>query len=143
MQDFHALEVWQVGHQIVLDIYKVTQGFPKAELFGLTSQIRRAAASVPTNIAEGVGRRSDGSTRAFLEIALGSANEVLYLLELTSDLGYLRHETRTTLEGRVNSVRRMLNSFISRLLKNSRSTPNGQRPKANGPIRPANRPSPE
>jgi four helix bundle protein len=115
VQDFHALEVWQVGHQIVLDIYKVTQGFPKTEVFGLTSQIRRAAASVPTNIVEGVGRRSDASTRAFLEIALGSANEVLYLLELTCDLGYLSPGTRASIEPRVNSVRRMLNSFISRL----------------------------
>ena len=82
MEDFKNLRVWVKAHEITLDIYKKTQCFPKEEMYSLTSQMRRAAASIGANIAEGCGRRSDGEMRRFLQIARGSANELEYHLLL-------------------------------------------------------------
>ena len=115
MQDFRRLKVWQAGHALTLDVYKVTQGFPKAELYGLTSQLRRAAVSVPTNIAEGSARRTDAGTRYFLEIALGSATEVEYLLLLAQELGLIDSALQSSLCDRTQALRKMLNAFIRRL----------------------------
>mgnify|MGYP001388231116 CR=1 FL=1 len=122
MQDFRQLKVWQAGHSLTLDIYKVTQGFPKAELYGLTSQLRRAAVSVPTNIAEGSARHTDQGTRYFLKIALGSATEVEYLLLLSHNLGLIGADTQSEFNERTRALRRMLNAFIRRLRI---STPKG------------------
>jgi four helix bundle protein len=115
MQDFRRLKVWAAGHTLTLDIYKVTQGFPKAEVYGLTSQLRRASVSVPTNIAEGSARLSDAGTRYFLEIALGSATEVEYLLLLAGDLGLITAATQSDFTERTEALRKMLNAFIRRL----------------------------
>jgi four helix bundle protein len=82
MQDFKKLTVWQKAHKLTLDLYKLTKPFPKAEIYGLTSQIRRAASSIPTNIAEGSVQGSDAQYARFLHIALGSAAELDYLLLL-------------------------------------------------------------
>ena len=79
MRDFHDLLVWQRWHELTLQFYRATEKFPKSEMFGLTSQIRRASASVPTNLAEGCGRWGDGDMGRFLQIAMGSASEVAYL----------------------------------------------------------------
>ena len=88
MGDFRKLEVWQTAHQLTCDIYRATQSFPKAEQFGLTSQIRRAAVSIGANIAEGCGRNNDGDLSRSLAIALGSANELWYLILIAVDLGH-------------------------------------------------------
>ena len=86
---FEQMEVWQVSHRLVLDVYKVTRGFPKEERFGLVSQMRRCAVSVPANIAEGFKRRGKGEKMRFYNIAEGSLEELRYYLILSRDLGYL------------------------------------------------------
>jgi four helix bundle protein len=92
MKDFRSLEVWKQSHQLVLSIYRHTESLPKSELFGLTSQIRRAATSIPTNIAEGCGRDGEAELGRFLIIAKDSTSEVEYLLQLTHDLNYIESE---------------------------------------------------
>jgi four helix bundle protein len=111
MKDFRQLTVWQRAHELVLNIYKATKGFPADERFGMTSQLRRAAASVPANIAEGCGRTGDAELGRFLQIAAGSASEVEYHLLLSRDLGYLDAKVHVPLERRVIEVKKMLTSF--------------------------------
>ncbi|WP_317133530.1 four helix bundle protein [Flavobacterium humi] len=79
MRDFKKYEIWQMSHDFTLEIYKITSQYPKEEIYGLISQIRRASSSIPTNISEGCGRNSDNEFNQFLNIALGSANETEYL----------------------------------------------------------------
>lgn len=88
MQDFRKLLVWEKSHKLTLSIYNLTHSFPKEEMYGLTSQIRRASSSVPINIAEGCGRGSDADFARFLQIAFGSVSETEYLLLLCFELGY-------------------------------------------------------
>ena len=92
MKDFRDLKVWEKAHALVLKCYEATKPFPREEIFGLVSQIRRAAASVPANIAEGCGRRGNAELHRFLQMAMGSANELEYHLLLSKDLGYLKPE---------------------------------------------------
>jgi four helix bundle protein len=87
MRDFRKLMVWQKAHQLTLGIYELTANFPRDEVYGLTSQVRRAAASIPANVAEGCGRDGDTELARFLRIAMGSANELEYHLILARDLG--------------------------------------------------------
>jgi len=108
MKGFRNLKVWIKSHQLTLDIYKSTQQFPKEELFGLVSQLRRASTSIPTNIAEGSGRKSEKEFIQFLSIALGSANEVDYLIELSKDLGFISQEVWTQLDQEINEIQSML-----------------------------------
>ncbi|HXJ93748.1 MAG TPA: four helix bundle protein [Terriglobia bacterium] len=89
MQHFRDLKVWQRSHALVLDLYRITAGFPKDERFGLVSQLRRAAASVPTNIAEGAKRQGRQDYARFLNIAEGSLAETEYLVLLSRDLSYI------------------------------------------------------
>ncbi len=100
MRDFKKYDIWQLSHSITLSIYNITSTYPKEELFGLTSQIRRAVASIPTNISEGSGRNSDKEFNQFLNIALGSANETEYLLLLSKELNYINNDTFEILEKR-------------------------------------------
>lgn len=86
MKDFRKLKVWEKSHQLTLAIYENTSSFPQSELYGLTSQIRRSAYSIPTNIAEGSGRGSDAELARFLTIAMGSASELEYQLQLACEL---------------------------------------------------------
>ncbi len=118
MRDFKTLAVWQKAHQLTLDVYQVTTLFPKDELYALTSQIRRACASIPTNIAEGCGRNGDPEFAHFLSIAMGSASELEYQLLLTRDLGLLSQNDYDRLEPALIEVKRMLNSFIQKLKAN-------------------------
>jgi four helix bundle protein len=92
MQDFRNLKVWQRAHALTLDIYRATEAFPQREIYGLTSQIRRAGASMGANIAEGCGRGGDAELRRFLLIAMGSASELEYHLLLARDLGVLSED---------------------------------------------------
>jgi four helix bundle protein len=85
---FQDLIVWQKAHRLVIGIYQLTQEFPKSEIYGLTSQVRRAAVSVPANIAEGLCKRSKADKARYFNIAQGSLEEVRYYLILTKDLGY-------------------------------------------------------
>jgi len=89
MKDFRDLQVWERAHKLTLEAYKITQAFPREELYGLTSQIRRSSASIGANIAEGCGRRGNGDFHRFLQNAMGSASELDYHILLSHDLGIL------------------------------------------------------
>ena len=115
MRDFRELKVWEKAHQLTLEIYKATQEFPKYELYGLTSQIRRACVSIPANIAEGCGRSGDAEFARFLQIAMGSANELEYHILLGQDLEFIECPTYERLANDVTEVKRMLASFIKKL----------------------------
>ena len=115
MRDFHKLGIWQRSHQLTLDIYKVSKSFPKDELFGLTSQIRRAASSIPTNIAEGCGRASNKDYAHFLQIAIGSASEVEYELLLAHDVEYINDEAFNKLTSETIAIRKMIIKYQSEL----------------------------
>jgi four helix bundle protein len=112
MRDFHQYKVWSRGHQLALSIYKETKSFPKEELFGLTSQIRRASMSIPFNIAEGCGRRSDAEFAYYLNIAAGSASEVEEELLLAYDLEFLDKESYLPLDKEVKEIKAMLSKLI-------------------------------
>ena len=115
MKDFRKLDVWAKSHALTLDIYAASKSFPREELFGLTNQIRRAAASVPANIAEGCGRAGDAELGRFCQIAMGSASELEYHLLLARDLGLLDPAVFRQLNQDVVQVKRMLATFISKL----------------------------
>jgi four helix bundle protein len=120
MQDFRGIRVWQRAHQLTLSVYEVTRAFPNTERFGLTVQTRRAASSIPMNIAEGSVRSTDPDFARFLHIALGSASELDYQLLLARDLGYLDQTAYDRLSTETSDVRRMLNAFIRRLKTSER-----------------------
>ena len=115
MQDFRNLRVWRAAHQATLAVYRATAAFPPREHFGLTSQLRRAAASIGANIAEGCGRSSDAEMRRCVHIALGSACEVLNHALLARDLGLLDETSFTALESELSPVRRMLVRLLEHL----------------------------
>ena len=115
MKDFRTLTVWQKSHELALSIYKETKGFPKEEVFGLTSQMRRAASSVSANIAEGCGRGSDADLSRFLQIAFGSISELDCHLILARDLTLLNVERYDKIYSQVIEVRRMLASLIRKI----------------------------
>jgi len=119
MKDFKQLKVWEKAHQLALAIYKATAQFPKEELYGLTSQIRRASMSIPTNIAEGCGRNTDAEFARFLQIAMGSASETEYELILAHDLEFLANEHYEKLQSRVEEVKKMLSSLIKTIRADS------------------------
>ena len=114
MQDFHNLVVWQKAHACVLNIYKLTKRFPDDERFGLTSQLRRAAASVPANLAEACGRGGRNEFGRFVQIAMGSATEAEYHVLLAKDLGYLERRDYDTVGPAIEEVKRMLASLLKR-----------------------------
>lgn len=112
MQDFKDLKVWQKAHELTIEVYRTTQGFARPEQFGLTAQIRRASGSIPSNIAEGCGRNSQREFAQFLQIAIGSANELEYQLLLAADLSYVERRTQRDLDVRIGEVRKMLSSLV-------------------------------
>lgn len=115
MQNFREIVAWEKSHYLTLDIYKATLAFPKVEIYGLTSQIRRASASVPANIAEGCGRSSKAEFAHFLQIAMGSACEVEYHLLLAHDLEYLGDADYRRLAAGIVEVKKMLASFTQKI----------------------------
>ncbi len=115
MQDFRKLLVWRKSHDVVLEVYRLSRDFPREELFGLTSQIRRSAASIPSNIAEGCGRGSDADFGQFLVIAMGSSSELEYQLLLARDLGYIESAAHQAVEVRVTEIKKMLAALIKRV----------------------------
>ncbi|MGA9117921.1 MAG: four helix bundle protein [Bacteroidota bacterium] len=114
-RDYRDLLVWQKGIHLVKDIYALTRGFPKDELFGLSSQLRRAAVSVPSNIAEGQQRRSVNDFKRYLSIALGSLAEIDTQLVVAGELGYTSGEGLRQLQSDICDMRKMLYGLIASL----------------------------
>lgn len=108
MHQFKELKDWQKGRVLVKEIYQATHTFPKDELFGIVSQMRRAAVSIPTNIAEGCGRNSDKELGRFLDIANGSAFELETLVILSLDLEYLSQNKFEEFDAKLNEVQKMI-----------------------------------
>ena len=115
MKDFKELKVWEKAQKLTLAVYKGTRSFPKEELYGLTSQMRRSCSSIPANIAEGCGRSGDAELRRFLHIAMGSASELQYHVLLARDLSLLDELTHDRFANDVSEIKRMLASFIKKL----------------------------
>jgi four helix bundle protein len=115
MQNFRNLKVWHKSHELTVLVYRLTAAFPKHELFGITSQLRRASSSIPANMAEGCGRGSDADFKRFLLVAMGSCNEVEYFLLLAKDLDLLTLQDHGDLQKRIEEIKRMLATLIQRL----------------------------
>jgi four helix bundle protein len=115
MRDFRSLQVWEKSHRLALEVYRTTQGFPPEERYGLTSQLRRAGVSVPSNIAEGCGRDTKAELVRFLQIAAGSASEMEYQFLLARDLGYLDESTYARLSAAVVEVKKMLSAYTGKV----------------------------
>ena len=115
MKDFKKQVIWQRSHTLTLEIYKATKSFPKEELYGLTSQIRRAIVSVPTNIAEGCGRRTNAELANFLKIASGSASEVEYELLIAKELEYITADQYNSWTQEICEIRSMLAAYMHKL----------------------------
>jgi len=115
MKDFRNLNVWRKAHELVLASYRRTAGFPKQEMYGMTSQIRRCASSIAANIAEGCGKRGNGEFYRYLNIAAGSASELEYHFLLAHDLNLLDDINYQLLSRDVIEVKRMLASLIGKV----------------------------
>lgn len=115
MNDFRKLKVWEKAHALTIAIYQATSSFPREELYGITSQMRRASASVAANIAEGYGRGRDGEFHRFLTIAAGSAVELEYFLLLSFDLKILSTGTYRDVQQQVLEVQRMLSGLLRKV----------------------------
>jgi four helix bundle protein len=115
MVGFRDVKAWQKAHQLTLTIYRTTRAFPKEEMYGLTSQLRRSSASVCANIAEGCGRSGKRDFARFLQVALGSASELEYHLVLAAELKLIDSATHAQMDAAVVEVKRMLTGFIRKL----------------------------
>ena len=115
MRDFRSLKVWEKSHLLTLQIYKMTKMFPREEMYGLTSQIRRSCASIPANIDEGCGTDSDAEMARYLRIAMASASELEYHILLAHDLELITTANYNTVNDEVTQIKRMLTPFIRRL----------------------------
>jgi four helix bundle protein len=115
MQDYRKLAVWKRAHKLTLLVYGFTSKFPREEVYGLTSQIRRAASSIPANLAEGCGRETNAELARFLQIALGSANELEYHLLLAKDLGYLSEASFGANAQEASEIKKMLSGLLSKV----------------------------
>lgn len=115
MKDFRRLKVWEKVHCLTLDVYRVTAGFPREEMYGLTSQMRRCSASMGANIAEGCGKQGNNELHRFLYIASGSASELDYHLLLAKDLRYLSEEEYRRMDRSLVEARRMLTALLQKV----------------------------
>ncbi|MEX6685943.1 four helix bundle protein [Danxiaibacter flavus] len=115
MRDYAKLEIWKKAHQLTLDIYRISAAFPKSELFGLCSQMRRSSSSVPSNIAEGCGRNTNAQLLNYLQIASGSCSELAYQLLLCKDLGYISVSSFKQLDNQTIELRKMIYSYSRKL----------------------------
>ncbi|MDZ7659906.1 four helix bundle protein [Fodinibius sp.] len=119
MKNFRNLKIWEKSHSLTLDIYKYTSTYPKEELYGLTSQMRRSSASIPSNIAEGCGRNSQPQFARFLNIAFGSASELEYQLILSKDLEFIDKRVFKILLEKITEIKRMLASLVKKVQADS------------------------
>jgi four helix bundle protein len=117
MRNYQDLLVWEKAHKLTLAVYKTTLLFPKEERYGLTSQIRRASASIAANLAEGCGRRSDGELARYVQIAMGSGAELSYHFLSARDLGLVVSEEYEILNADVSEIMRMLSALAGKLRK--------------------------
>lgn len=115
MKNFRDLRVWEKAHALVLKSYRTTNNFPNAEMFGLTSQIRRAAVSIAANIAEGCGKRGNGEFQRYLNIATGAASELEYHFLLARDLHYLDESVYLLLNSATVELKRMLSALVRKV----------------------------
>ncbi len=118
MRDHTKLRAFELADEVAILVYRVTAGFPKEELFGLTSQLRRAAVSIPSNIVEGCASDSEADYLRFLNIAFGSLRELHYQLNLSKRLGFLPNEDSSLLEPTVVETEKVLNGLIRALRDN-------------------------
>ena len=119
MQDYRNLKVWEKGHELTLAVYKATETYPNAEIYGLTSQMRRASASIPMNIAEGCGRGGNPELSHFLHIAFGSTCELEYQLLLSKDLNYIKEVQYQEISKHILEVKQMLSSLLHKVKASS------------------------
>jgi four helix bundle protein len=117
MKDFRNLKVWQKSHDLTMVVYKETKNFPKEEIYGLVSQMRRASSSIPTNIAEGCGKHTDKEFANYLQISMGSASETEYLIFLSGELGYLTKTSTENMIESISEIKKMLASLIKTIRK--------------------------
>jgi four helix bundle protein len=115
VKDFRDLSVWRKAHQLTLAVYRATARFPKQETYGLTSQLRRSAASICANVAEGCGRGGNAEFARFLQMAMGSASETEYHLLLAHDLGHFDDVAHRHLEADLVEVKRMLAALLRKV----------------------------
>ena len=115
MRDFREFKVWEKAHSLTLEIYEWTADFPRTEIYGLTSQLRRSSSSIPANIAEGCGRGSNAELGRFLQIGMGSASELEYHVLLARDLTYFPEVIYDPLQRRVVEVKKMLTALHQRV----------------------------
>ncbi|HNR95192.1 MAG TPA: four helix bundle protein [Kiritimatiellia bacterium] len=115
IKTYRDLHVWQDGVVFVTELYRLTRDFPREEMFGVVSQIRRAAISIPSNIAEGYGRRSSRDYVRFLQISMGSLFEIQTQLEIARNLEYLSSDTYESLYAMSRKIERMLSSLIRKI----------------------------
>ena len=116
VKDFRELKVWQKAHELTLAVYRVTASFPREELYGLTSQLRRASASIAANLSEGCGRNGDAEFARFCSIAMGSASELEYHLLLAKDLNLFKAGEYEELAPRDTELKRMLTALLQKLM---------------------------
>ena len=125
MQNYKELKVWAKAHEFILKVYEVTKQFPREEIYGMTSQLRRAASSIPANIAEGCGKFTSQDFARYLNIVLGSANESEYFILLSKDLKFISLDDYTLINQIINEIKAMLISLISKVrLNNDKDKPN-------------------
>ena len=115
MRDYKKYDIWKLSHSLSLEIYKITEHFPKEEVFGLTSQIRRASSSIGINIVEGCGRGSDEDFKRFLRNASGSAFEVEYILLLSKDLNYISEDKFLELSPKAEELKMKISKLILKI----------------------------
>ena len=115
MKDLRRLKVWEKAHQLTLATYQVTAKFPKEEIYGITSQVRRTCVSIPANIAEGCGREGNAEFSRYLQIAFGSASELEYHFLLAFDLGFIQKTEFDRMTSQIIEVKRMLTGLIQKL----------------------------
>lgn len=115
MRNFKNYEVWKLSHQLTLHIYRITQNFPNSEKFHIINQMQRAAYSIPSNISEGCGRKSDKDFNRFLQIALGSAHELEYFILLSKDLNFIDNETFILLNEKINMLKKRIYTLSIKL----------------------------
>ena len=119
MQNYKELKVWAKAHEFTLKVYEVTKQFPREEIYGMTSQLRRAASSIPANIAEGCGKFTSQDFARYLNIVLGSANESEYFILLSKDLKFISLVDYTIINQTINEIKAMLISLISKVRLNN------------------------
>lgn len=125
MRNYRELDVWEKSHRLTLELYRLSRGFPRDEIYGLTSQLRRAAVSVGANLAEGCGRRTSAELARFVRIAMGSASELDYHLLLCRDFEFISSEQYDRTLQELTRIRKMLSRLLSSVEAQIRGRENG------------------